>query len=261
MRPRIALIVASLGAFAGCSSTVLSDPHRTETCYRSHIDERVLQQELDLASPCCANFAGMPFERLTWQKTDTTGGREGPLPPAPTVNEFPFSVAISRRSPAYPFSSGKSRFVAIDLTALERQPTSFTVVPKRSGVTGGVDPCGPCSPPAGVPGTARYVTPVATFLDSRGSATAQAVVGKPVVLMTNGGLRFEVPRETRYLVLHTDPSDYGKQVSLPGRRGVTLLLLPSGAIVPVPYDGSRDGLIAATGSVDLHFHYGPADRK
>lgn len=251
------LTLASLAAFAGCSTTVLSDPHRTEMCYRGHVDEAVLKQELDAAAPCCAAFAGMTFERLAWPARSEPQSRVGPLPPAPTMIEYPFGLAISRSSPTYAFRAGKSRFVAIDTSALERPPVSFTVVPRHAGITTASNqPCDPFPPPGGMPGDIRYVVPIATFLSADRTPISEGVAGRPVVFMGDGGLEFEMPAGARYVVLHTNPSRYGEKLALAGSTGVSVLILPGAGFVPIPRDGSRTGVTSSTGSVDVFFRYG-----
>lgn len=244
--------VVVVSALAACSTQSMN-PLRTDVCFQGYVDEMALEEQLRATQDCCGNLGSLPVQAVPEVPTPTAlGPRDSPLPATQTTpTHSPFFATLTRVSPVYTFPQGKSRFAAFDLSSLPRQPRTLTILPRRSGLTSQAESC--IEKQEGPAETYRYFRPLATFLGSERQPIAAGLPGAPAQVQIYAGLRYDVPADARFVVIHSSPQALGTRLRLQGGSRIDLMPVPGTLILlPTPVDGSIDGVVTSTGALEIH---------
>jgi hypothetical protein len=171
-----------------CAVSQEGDFRKGDPCTQGLVDERLLETALRDASACCNDFQTMQF----------------------TAPRNHVVMTVAKDAPVFNFSSGKSRFIALDLTAYNKNtvaliPMSTTAMTAPTDYT-----CG-----KGVEQVRfRAFRPTVQWLDSKKNALGSPDKGSPTVAGGAAGWVFQRPADALYMIVYSQPTEYGALLPL-----------------------------------------------
>lgn len=256
---KLPLSALCLAVLMGCASEA-RNPLRTDACFQGFVDEELLQSQLADAAPCCTGFDTMTFESMAVPPSTEmlTTIQHSNLPtPASTasVPRYRTGFAVWRNAPVFVFDTGKSHFAALDLATLPLKPKLLTILPGGSGHTARGKTCADKLAVPGASERVRYLLPRVQYLDAAKKPIGQGVSGRKTRLGIAGALAYDVPAGAAYLVIYSDPANFGNPIEIAG--GVTYTIMPvigsPTLFIPMPVDGTVRGTVTSTGVFSLQF--------
>lgn len=224
-------VVALLGGCAAAGGP-LNDGGRSG-CRAGTVNDAALEESLAKSQPCCTTYSEMSFAK-------------------PKASE---AVALGPDAPTYQFPTGRSRFVALDLTEFKQK--QLVLMPADAGQGHRRDSecrTGVFSPRAPV-GERRVIAPRLVWLDAAKKVLREGVAAQPVVVRE--GTEFQEvgwvarrPDRASYAVLYADASQFGLPVTINAGVGKRLVMVGIGLMVPADAGGPMTLLQSSTGRFD-----------
>jgi hypothetical protein len=247
-----ALTAASL---AGCSLSQLGPYSNADYCYRQAIDEAPLLKQLETARNCCTSYKDLPYQPVIEQISSTTKTAQSSSqkkwnPALPTDEQ----LLIGQEAPIFTFAAGRSRFAALDIRAVMGQARVIKLAPgptmwvNASGFTAATSQCQDPGPPV----IRRVFRPLVTFLNKNFEPVLEGDRGTPSEVKVFAAWKFDIPAQATYIIVHSDPREYGSRIELQGKT--TFTTIPVGTsplLVPMEIGGPVKGLSVSTGQLSL----------
>jgi hypothetical protein len=173
---------------AACAVSQEGDLRNGDPCTQGFVDEQMLEKALRDANVCCNDFQSMQF-----------------IAPRGHV-----VMTVGKQAPVFSFNTGKSRFIALDLTAYDKNtasliPMSTTAMSAPPDYTcgKGIEQVRP-----------RAFRPIVQWLDSKKNTLRGPDRGAPTVVRGAAGWVFQRPPGAQYMIVYSQPADYGELLSL-----------------------------------------------
>lgn len=253
------VLVRSVGAvgvclLCACATVPIEDaspfPRRTDDpCFEAYVDESKVLAEFEATSDCCASIEGFDFKPLIHKPAELS---------QPSAQESGHVIAVSGKTPVFNFPTGRSRFIARDISTFNRAPRQATILLRSAGLTTSAQQCADVkiSADGKTFGEYRYFIPVMTFLDKDKRPLDSAVAGSPILVDGRPALTYPVPVGTTFIVVYSDAASYGRALRAEGDKKWDLSFVPGKTplIFPVFKDSSISGVGTTSGIVQIYFH-------
>lgn len=256
MRP---LALRGLGIFcagllSSCATVPIEDaapfPRRVDDpCFEAYVDESKVVADFNATPDCCTSIENFEFKTLLHRPAELT---------QPSPQEAGHVIAVSGNTPIFSFPTGRSRFVARDISTFKQAPKQVTILLRSAGLTTAAQQCSDVKVSADrkTYGEYRYFIPVLTFLDTARRPLAAAVAGAPVLVGGLPAMTFPVPIGATYVVVYSDSASYGRPIRMEGEKDWELRLVPGKTplLFPVFKDSSISGVGTTSGVLRVFFH-------
>lgn len=245
---------ACVGVLSACATVPVEDaspfPRRTDDpCFEAYVDESKVLAEFEASADCCTSIENFDFKKLIHKPAELS---------QPSLQEAGHVIAVSGKTPVFNFPTGRSRFVARDISTFSRAPRQATILLRSAGLTTLARQCTDVKVSADGKtfGEYRYFIPVMTFLDIDKRPLASAVAGAPILVDGRPALNYLIPVGTTFVVVYSDAASYGRAVRAEGEKKWELSYVPGKTplLFPVYKDNSISGVGTTSGIVHIYFH-------